>query len=807
MAGENNRRHPHLFLPRAEVELERKLGRSFGIPPKPFSEHGSRIHKQVDSVLQQFQSRASQRPSGIDSKLLLRVHLERTGAIPDDEWRKNGLTLVSEDRDGITVLLASDSELKNFRRRLREYQHGPSPDQKSAPHASLIDAIKEVWEYGPEDRKGRLIREITIEAEKEYALDLELWHSGDNNIVRGTLSQVEKFIEQKGGKVLDRYVGASVCLARVFVRGDVIDQLLQLEPVAKLDLPPKPALTVAEALQLTIEDFPPITKPSIESPRVCIIDSGIANGHPMLAPAVGESIPVPSSLGTAIDEHGHGTCVAGLALYNDISECITNRQFSPSLWVLSAKVTQIENTPFGPQMKFPDDRLIPTQMREAIEYFHREHGCRVFNISLGDERLIYEGGKPSIWAWTLDDIARKLDVIIVVSAGNSSPDLYDDKHKPEDVINEYPKYLLRKKNRIIEPATAAIPITVGSLAHSDAPRESGGRDDIALKAIARKNQPSPFTRSGFGIGEAIKPELCEYGGNLVFDYRLKRLWDKNPGVEVISLHHGHVTGRLFAWDRGTSFAAPKVAHCATQILSLFPRASANLIRAFLASSASIPEEAKSILESLGNDASYKICGYGRPDRSLAAYSFDHRVTLFAENELLADHFHVYEVLLPDIFRNTKGKRNISVTLAFDPPTRHTRKDYLGFTMKFYLIRGKNFEQVKSIFRKSKPSDEKIKGISGTRFECKLQPGHQIREKGTLQKGVFPIGNNPDEEYGDTYYLIVQCAKNWTDEEKQRYAVVVVMEHKGLEARAVETITLYQAIQERIEERERIRIRP
>lgn len=874
MAEETVKRYAHLLLPRADVELERRQRPGFGaVPRKPFTEHGYQINTQVGSVLQQFQSRAPRRPLGIDPKLLLRVRLERAGAIPDDEWRKNGLILLSEDRDGVTILLASKLELRDFQRRLQEYQRGPRPEKKREssvelenlpegmefsdylkdkihydadrkrlvfkgvmseeekdemlklspenhykigvealfhkstrpPHAPLFDAILEVREYEPEDRMGKLLREVRLEPGAEYPLDLELWHPGDDQLARQTLDQVEAFITHQGGKVVDRYVGRSICLARVIVQADMVDQLLQLEPVARLDLPPRPALTVAEVSELSLQDFPPITSPSTEAPRLCVIDSGVANGHPMLSPALGDSIAVPASIGPPMDEHGHGTQVAGLALYNDISECIRNRQFSPSLWLMSAKVTEIEDEPFGLKIKFPDEKLIPTQMREAIEYFYEEHGCRVFNISLGDERLVYDGGKPSIWAWTFDDIARKLDVIIILSSGNSWP--ASQNNDPKDTLNGYPRYLFRTDNRIIEPATAAIPLTVGALAHSEAPRGAGGRDDVSLKAVAQKDMPSPFTRIGPGIGDAVKPELCEYGGNLVFDHRLNRLQDKNAEVEIVSFYHDHATGRLFSWDKGTSLAAPKVAHYAAQLLSIFPRSSANLIRALLASSASISEVAKGVLSVSGKDEYLKVCGYGKPDFNIAGYSFDKRVTLFSENEILGDRFHVYEMPLPGIFRHTKGKRSVSVTLAFDPPTRHTRKDYLGFTMKFWMVRGRTLKEVVSIFSKRKPTEETVKGISGTSFECNLEPGHRIREPGTLQKGIFSRSRNPDERYGDTYYLVVQCVRNWSYEEKQQYAVVVVLEHLGLKATLFERISLYQAVQEQIEQRERVRIRP
>ena len=138
MANESIKRYAHLLLPRVEVELERRQRRGFGaVPRRSFTKHGSRIDIQVTSVLQQFQSRAPSRPLGIDPKLLLRVRLERAGAISDDEWRKNGLIPVSEDSEGVTILLANELELGDFRRRLAAYQRGPRAERKREFSAKL----------------------------------------------------------------------------------------------------------------------------------------------------------------------------------------------------------------------------------------------------------------------------------------------------------------------------------------------------------------------------------------------------------------------------------------------------------------------------------------------------------------------------------------------------------------------------------------------------------------------------------------------------------------------------------------------
>lgn len=57
--------------------------------------------------------------------------------------------------------------------------------------------------------------------------------------------------------------------------------------------------------------------------------------------------------------------------------------------------------------------------------------------------------------------------------------------------------------------------------------------------------------------------------------------------------------------------------------------------------------------------------------------------------------------------------------------------------------------------------------------------------------------NPNPDYGGTYYLIVRCERQWFSDEfaKQRFAVVVELSHN-------EDIRLYA----RVEERLRVRVR-
>lgn len=95
--------------------------------------------------------------------------------------------------------------------------------------------------------------------------------------------------------------------------------------------------------------------------------------------------------------------------------------------------------------KFPEDIVIPKLMSQAINELHARFGCRIFNISLGDPKAPFNGKRNGQWASILDDLARSLDILIIVSAGNGNA----WGANPEDAINEYPNFLLDEKTSFL----------------------------------------------------------------------------------------------------------------------------------------------------------------------------------------------------------------------------------------------------------------------------------------------------------------------------------------------------------------------
>lgn len=775
-------RYDHLQLLRLPERFQRrKAGGGGPPPPRDPNDHSRRLREELDTAIASQQAR--RRPEFVDPSLILRVQM--SGALLEEQWNVLGLTVLSSDEDRTLVLFSSRDDMAQFRERLAAYGRGAPVGQINPPYAAFIGGIETISAIAPRDRIGVRAREegfvepADFEAQINYTLDLELWDLGRRELRLRKLEQITDYVVARGGEALDRYVGPSISMLRLSCSGAVIATLLGLEDVAELDLPPSPDLTTGTMLNLELPQLPPLGVVDPAAPLIGVIDSGI-NAHPLIDDILVGAIGVPDALGTA-DEWGHGTRVAGVSIFGDLRGQLEAGTLDRGARLCSAKV-------LNERGEFPDRRLTPGLMREAITRLHAEFGCRIFVIALGDRKKIYDGGKVGPWAATLDELVAELDVVIIVSAGNRVP---RSGNRLEQAVTEYPGYLLESTNRLCEPAGAMNVVTVGALAHGHGVGPDVA-DSVGVRPITIAGEPSPFTRVGPGIGGSLKPDLIDVGGTLIYDPIVARLRGGEDVVEagVLSLHHRFID-RLFSGNSGTSFAAPLVAYKASQIMARFPYASANLIRALLAGSARAPAEAQARLLPLGQPAVQVVCGHGQPDLEHAMFSDDARVVLYTEDELAIDHFAVYQVPIPPAYQATAGRRSIRVTLAYDPPVRHSRRDYAGVNIGFRLIRGCDPDLIFEHYRKRAPAEGAFPDIAG-RYDCKLTPSSTLREKSTLQSATVTFSRDV-AAYGDTYHLVVRCGGGWADIPRQSFALTVEIAHEA-------DIQLYERLRQRVQVR-------
>ena len=550
---------------------------------------------------------------------------------------------------------------------------------------------------------------------------------------------------------------------------------------------------------------------------VLILDSGVMQQHPLLGPALGDAQVFPDRLrehvtgsGEDGDEKtgGHGTAVGGIAIYHDISECIATRTFTPTAQLFSARVTDSNN-------EYDEDELLEHQLDLAINYFLENYPTvKVINISLGDQKLVYMDGSYQFrLAAAIDELAykhRDREIVFVISAGNFFPTEMEE----EDVLREYPAYLLKSDGaRVISPATAALTITVGGLSYGPGRDRHQYHDRGTERLVAgEKDWPSPFTRIGPGVDGAVKPELVDYAGDLRFE-RGRILTNRLPdyaGVPTTAKNFAPPDGRLFRTVAGTSFAAPRVANLAARLFREFPTASSNLIRALIADSARLPtNRPPAFSEKDGWEKDLlRVYGYGQPDFTRARWSDTNETLLMTDGLIDLDSFQIFTLpSLPEEFLTAKGSGYICVTLAFDPPTRHTRGDsYLGVTMEFDLFRNVSPENIADALRvwdreeKENWEDSDIPALKHIKSnEIDLKPGKNLRKCGTLQKGLLRVSKASWRYDGNPLYLAVICQRRWALAEttNQRFAVVVSLLHENSEVNIYERVSQQTQISQRV----------
>ena len=372
-------------------------------------------------------------------------------------------------------------------------------------------------------------------------------------------------------------------------------------------------------------------------------------------------------------------------------------EWLPQVNLYSAKVLRNDPNSFdttSPDAAFPHEERAEEQLKRAVEYFHGEYGCRIFNLSIGHGDRIYTGGRQLPWAELLDELARTLDIVIVVSAGNVGdpeiPEAFNSVKFKEQVADS----LQQSQHRLIDLATSALSLTVGAIARREDPSilslSAGGQ-----LAASAAGCPSPFTRRGPGVAGAVKPEVVAPGGNYGLQSTAGKVgWRRtDPNLGEPTLNRDF-TSRPLRAVCGTSFAAAHVTHIAARIEAALRNEfktppSQNLVRALLVSSARPHENVKSYVD---KSDLLNTVGYGQSNVEYC-WSTPNRVSLVAEDVVGYRAFHVYSLVVPEDFLQEPGRRSISVTLAYDPPTRLSRRDYIAISMWLEVFGGLTTEQV------------------------------------------------------------------------------------------------------------------
>jgi hypothetical protein len=533
-----------------------------------------------------------------------------------------------------------------------------------------------------------------------------------------------------------------------------------------------------------------LRSPEDDAPAVCVIDSGIQEGHRFLEPAIDKAssycfLPPPATstdIADRVAPSGHGTRVAGAVLYGEHVQ--QPQPFQLPFWIQNARVLDADGG--MPMALFP-----AVLLREIVKRFHPgPRKTRIFNHSINADSHCRMRHMSS-WAAEIDVLSQQYDILIIQSSGNlrasaAAPSVGIEEHIAAG--RYYPKFLLEPSSRVANPAQSLQALTVGSVAYQG--YQSFGWQSFA----AESSQPSAFSRSGLGIWGVIKPEVVEFGGDFL------RTPGDNPKisfpVEARECYPELIRCTLHApgpgYDRdeiGTSFATPKVTHIAAHLQRILPDEPCLLYRALIVQSARWPERSR---QADDKTQVIRTLGYGIPNLERATTNTDFRTTLITSGEkaIRARACDIYQVPLPDSLRRPGYEYDVlvEVTLSYVAQPRRTRRNSRRYLSTWVDWKSSNLGESISSFRARALKDENrdTNAAQGTRIRWTLgmQADHGEvadvrRNAGTVQKDWAIVKSS---DLPENFCIAVMGHPGWSQDpdSEARYALAVSFEVVGCE---------------------------
>jgi len=428
-----------------------------------------------------------------------------------------------------------------------------------------------------------------------------------------------------------------------------------------------------------------IIAPDNNAAKICVIDSGIQENHRLIKSAIDTAnsrsyVDEDTTTVDYVKQSGHGTKVAGAVLY-PVSIPKEGKVKLESI-IQNAKILDKDN-------RISTNKFEPSLMQKIIADYPE---TRIFNLSVSEDNSYIGTHMPSLAA-SIDKLIHENNILFIVAAGNLyrncsiSTNLGISEHLQAG--KNYPNYLDEIESKIANPGVSYFAITVGSIAKEDF-------EDVDYKALAGKNHISPFSRTGLGMWGCIKPDVVEFGGDLIknkLSHELTTNESTSPELVNSTLHGSSAVGKD---SFGTSFSTPKVSYIASRLQTEHPTESAQMYRALIIQSARLPEHC--FHNPTIND--FRYYGYGVPDVNRALNNSHSRITFIQDGKVGPKKADIYRLKIPDAIKG-EGKEFrflVEVTLSFTSKTRLTRKGSHQYLANWLDWKSSRYNESFSSFR-------------------------------------------------------------------------------------------------------------
>ncbi|KQN07160.1 hypothetical protein ASE85_18720 [Sphingobium sp. Leaf26] len=434
---------------------------------------------------------------------------------------------------------------------------------------------------------------------------------------------------------------------------------------------------------------------------VTLLDSGISRAHPLLAPVLLAQDRHAADPAWGLDDiRGHGTQLAGLALFGDLT---LNLQSTMPV-TISHRLESVKLLPDG---GVNPHHLLGVVTRRAIDTVEQTERRRTFTLAVTTDEDTPHDGAPTSWSTEIDQLASGVSGaqpqarLIPVSAGNSDNNKFSA--APYLGVCDHPD------NELESPAQAWNAISVG--AYTEKTMLPAG---AALTIVAPFGDLSPSSRTAsWSSTWPLKPDIVLEGGNWAADTIPPPM--RHGWLSLLTTHHSYPQ-RSFSFTFDTSAATAIAAKQITELWSDYPLLWPETIRALYVASARWTPQMRSHLPAQPTKGSYarlfQRYGYGVPDLERAHRSASNALSLIVQDVIIPYgisekggdvHKEMRLFTLPWPVEELRKLGNASVTLrvalsSFIAPnpaeaSRGSRYRYASHNLRFKLNRaGENAQQ-------------------------------------------------------------------------------------------------------------------
>ena len=525
-----------------------------------------------------------------------------------------------------------------------------------------------------------------------------------------------------------------------------------------------------------------VTPSSSNATAICILDTGITRNHPLIEPHLTENDMYAYNISWQNSDHcGHGTAMAGLALYGDLMDLLTNNNHVRIPYRLES-VKMLPSHGENPPELYGAITSVCISRAEINEPDRK----RIFSLAITAPDF-RDRGKPSSWSSKIDDICSgandDLQRILIVSAGNidmSQRHLYPDSNQTDGIH---------------DPAQAWNSLCVGDFTEKT-DIDATEYPDWSPIAPPGDLSPSSTTSMIWDKQWPLKPEIVFEGGNNAIDPSTN-LADYVDSLQLLTTHYSP-DQRLLTVSGDTSAATSQVSRMAATIQAEYPEFWPETIRALIVHSAEwtpamlskwLPLNSKNKVQSI-----LRYCGFGVPDLIRAMHSANNALTLIVQDEVQpyekteksysTRDMHIHNIPWPAevLEEMNEAEVEMRVTLSYfiEPnPARRgwtRRYGYASHQLRFDVkTPDETVDQFRIRINKAARVEEEVSRTSSDSGKWLL--GTQLRHKGSLHSDRW---KGTAIELAQRGHIGVYPVSGWWKERHQlnrwnrraRYALIV-----------------------------------